>query len=350
MGDFSSSYTDTLPALLKQLNCSLVISTYQAGKVIIAREDGGTLNTHFRVYDRPMGIAAQGSQLAVGSHHHIHEFRNMPDVAAKLAPAGKHDACYVPKSSHVTGNIDIHEMEYASDNRLWFINTRFSCLCTMEGDYSFNPQWKPPFISHYAPEDRCHLNGLAMRGGAPRYVSALGTSNQKNGWRENKACGGMIMDLQNDEIILEGLSMPHSPRWHGNNLWLLESGKGTVNMYKANEKRLLTVAELPGFTRGLDFIGEIAFVGLSQLRESALSAGLEIAEKYSEDERSCGVWAVNLRTGQVLGFLKFEGAVQEIFAVKVLPNESFPDILEDNDELAASAYVLPDDALKRVAR
>ena len=183
----SSVHTSNLPAFFNQLGISLVVSTYQAGKVILVRNDGGALNTHFRTFDKPMGIAADHARLALGSARCGVEYRNMPALARKLEPAGKFDACYLPREIHVTGDIDVHEMAYDRDNTLWVVNTRFCCLCTLDIEHSFTPRWRPPFVSAYAPEDRCHLNGLAMVDGRPKYVTALGTTDSPGGWRGNKA-------------------------------------------------------------------------------------------------------------------------------------------------------------------
>jgi uncharacterized protein (TIGR03032 family) len=157
-----SVFTSSLAEIFAQLNISLVVSTYQAGKVILVRHDAGAINTHFRNFPKPMGIAVKGGRLAIGSQKTVWELHNMPALARKLEPEGKHDACYLPRSIHISGDIDIHEMAYASDDELWLVNTRFGCLCTLDPAHSFHPRWRPPFLSAYAPEDRCHLNGLAM--------------------------------------------------------------------------------------------------------------------------------------------------------------------------------------------
>ncbi len=171
--ELRSVFTASLPQIFAQLNISLVVSTYQAGKVILVRQDAGTLNTHFRTFHKPMGIAVQGNKLAIGGQKTVWELHNMPAVARKLDPPGKHDACYLPRRIHITGDIDIHEMAFAGDGELWLVNTRFGCLCTLDAAYSFHPRWRPPFVSAYAPEDRCHLNGLALVDGRPKYVTAL---------------------------------------------------------------------------------------------------------------------------------------------------------------------------------
>ena len=344
--ELRSVYTNTLGEIFAQLGISLVISTYQAGKVILVRYDSEskTINTHFRNFDKPMGMAVNGPRLTIGGQKSVSYLRNMPAVARKLEPLGKHDACYLPREIHITGDIDIHEMAYDAEDELWLVNTRFSCLCTLDHDHSFTPRWRPKFISAYAPEDRCHLNGLALVDGRPKYVTALGETDTAGGWRANKASGGNLIDVQSDEILLRGLSMPHSPHWHNNRLWLLEGGEGSLTWVDLSTRIWHTVAHLPGFTRGIDFYGPLAFIGLSQVRESATFSGLPLIDRLGE-ERTCGVWVVNLQSGQTVGFLRFESGVQEIFSVKVLPNTRYPELMEwDNPKLAFS-YVLPDAAL-----
>jgi uncharacterized protein (TIGR03032 family) len=351
----ASVHTSNLPELLRQLDCSLLVTTYQAGRVILVRHDvtsegsgpAGTLNTHFRPFDRPMGVCEQGGHLAIGGANTVWEYRNVPGAAGKLDPPGRHDACYLPRGIHFTGNVDIHEMAWAGDGRLWLVNTRFSCLCTLDDDNSFHPRWRPGFVQAYAPEDRCHLNGLAMRDGSPRYVTALGETDSMGGWRSNKADGGLLMDVATGQVLLRGLSMPHSPRWYRDRLWVLESGKGSLSVLDPGTGTLRAVATLPGFTRGLDFIGPLAFVGLSKVRESASFSGLPIVRELSE--RICGVWVVHVESGEVLGFLRFETGVEEIFAVQVLRGTRYPELLPPDHPLIDSTYVLPDEALAEVS-
>lgn len=227
---------------------------------------------------------------------------------------------------------------------MWFVNTRFSCLCTLDRVHSFVPRWQPPFITELAPDDRCHLNGLALVEGRPAFVTALGETDTPGGWRANKKDGGILMEVETGAVLLRGLSMPHSPRWHDGKLWLLESGTGGIGTIALGSRRYERVAELPGFTRGLDFAGDLAFVGLSQVRESAVFSGIPIAERPLQ-ERCCGVWVLDVTTGKTVAFVKFEEAVQEVFAVQVLPGVRFPDLINDEDDpLLAHSFVLPDRA------
>jgi uncharacterized protein (TIGR03032 family) len=343
-----SVHTSNLPILFDEAGISLVVSTYQAGKAIVIRNDRGTLNTHFRTFAKPMGIAADSTRLTIGGTNTVWDYHNMPEVARKLHPPGRHDACYLPRRIHVTGDIDIHELARDGDGELWVVNTRFGCLCTLDPEHSFHPRWRPPFLSALAPEDRCHLNGLAIVAGRPRYVTALGMTDTAGGWRANKARGGILMDVETNEIVLRGLSMPHSPRWYRGKLWLLESGEGTLAVVDLERQTWQTVAQVPGFTRGIDFVGPLAFIGLSQVRESAVFSGIPLVERLQE--RTCGVWVVNIETGRTVGFVRFEAGVQEIFAVQALRGIRFPEILEWNDERLAHSYVLPDEALAQVPR
>lgn len=340
-----SVHTSNLLPMLRQLNCSLLVTTYQAGKLIAVRPTPEGLNTHFRTFMSPMGLALDRGRLAMGTKTQVWEFRNQPDVGRKLEPKGRNDACYMPRSVHYTGDIRIHEIAWGEKD-LWIVNTRFSCLCTLDRDHSFVPQWRPPWVTGYSPTDRCHLNGLAMYNGKPRWVTALGQTDHAGGWRDNKASGGLLWDIPAKQMVTTGLSMPHSPRWYQDKLYVLESGKGSISTVDPKTGQVELVATLPGFTRGLDFAGPFAFVGLSQVRETATFAGLPITE--STEPRYCGVYVVDLRTKQIAAFLRFEGAVQEIFAVQVLPNQVHPEIVTDNVEAISNSFVLPDAALKEV--
>ncbi|HBI43131.1 MAG TPA: TIGR03032 family protein [Planctomycetales bacterium] len=349
-GPLRATHTPNFPALLRQIAASLLVTTYQAGRLVIVRDEGDHLNTHYRAFQAPMGLALAdgGAKLAIGTTIQVWEFRDNRDVARRLEPAGAHDACFLPRSSHVTGNVLIHEMAYGAGGQLWFVNTRFSCLATLDPESSFVPRWRPPFVTELEPSDRCHLNGLAMVDGRPKYVTALGETNEMAGWRPNKARGGVLMDVDSGTILCRGLSMPHSPRWYGGRLWVCESGSGTLGAVDLNTGRYEAVAAVPGFTRGLDFASDLAFVGLSQVRESAVFSGIPITERLAPEQRTCGVCVVDLRRGETVALLKFESGVQEVFAVALLPRR-FPDLINDDEKLLESSFVVPTECLGDVA-
>jgi uncharacterized protein (TIGR03032 family) len=333
---FGSDFTASLPQLLQEIQASLLVSTYQSGRVILARaEPDGGLNTHFRAMTMPMGMAVDRNQIAIGTKKRVTTYVDHPLVAPKLPPAGSHDGCFLPLSSHVTGDIRIHDLAWAG-GELWAVSTRFSSLVTVGGETSFTPRWRPSFVTAMAAEDRCHLNGCAVVEDKVRFVTALGLTDTPGGWRDDKAHGGVIIDITNDEVVARGLSMPHSPRWYDGNLWVLESGKGELGVVDLLTGRVQVVAVLPGFTRGLTFAGPYAFVGLSEVRESVFR-GLPIA---AEQARECGVWVVDVRRGETVAFIRFTGRVTEIFDVQLLRGYRWPELAEVETPLSDDAFLI----------
>lgn len=334
---FRSIHTSSLTDVLREVQASLAVTTYQSGRLVFVRRDGETTNTHFIAFDKPMGLAVNANGLAVGTTSAIWDYRNSIAVARRLDPPDKHDACFVPRNAHITGDVAVHELAFDAGGALWFVNTRFSSLCTLDADRSFIARWQPPFVTEHLPEDRCHLNGMAIIDGRPRLVTALSETNTPAGWRARKATSGALIDVDSGMTIVRGLSMPHSPRWYAGKVWLLESGRGSLMYVDTKAGRVETVALLPGFTRGLAFAGNYAFVGLSQVRESVFD-GIPLAQRLRLDERACGIWAVDIRNGNIVAFLRFEEAVQEIFDVQVLEGIQFPELLDPGSALVQTHF------------
>lgn len=326
-----------MAALLRQLGGSLLVTTYQSNRVISLRASQGGLGVHLREFDRPMGVATTPDGFALGTRSEVLDFRDFPAVAETLDPPGSHDACYMLRNSHVTGDIAVHDLEMGRDG-LWVVATAFNCLATLDTTHSFVPRWMPPFVSGIVAEDRCHLNGVALVDGVPRYVTALGVSDVEGGWRPGKATGGVLMEVPSGEVLLEGLSMPHSPRWHEGTLYVLESGRGRLLACDLDSRTTRTVAELPGFTRGLSFMGPYAFVGTSQIRETATFGGLPVAQR---GPLQCGVWAVDLRTHKVVASVTFADRVQELFDVAALDGVRHPEVSEPGSDLTRRSWYLP---------
>lgn len=331
-------HTDSFLELIEKHGISLAVSTYQAGSVLILRADRGGLNAQIRNFNQPMGMAIQGSRLAIGTSREVWVFQNVPAVAERLPPTGKHDACFLPRYGHVTGNILVHDLAWRGEE-LFFVNTRFSCLCALDRGNSFLPVWSPPFISSIAPEDRCHLNGLGFGPEGECAVTALGETDTPKGWRADKRNGGIVIDPIRSQVIARGLSMPHSPRWHAGRLWLLESGTGSLGWMELSTGKYHPICHLPGFTRGLAFLGDHAFVGLSKIRESAVFSDLPVLERGGSLES--GVWVVDLRTGEVAGFVRFVSSVDEVFAVELMSGMRFPDIINDDPVVLSGAFQFP---------
>ena len=338
---FNYTQTDSFVALLNELGASLLVTTYQANKLLVVRAHQGGLSTLVRTFDQPMGVAVDARQLTVGTRKEVWILRNAPDIASRVEPAGVHDACFLPRSCHVTGDIRVHEVAWIGAE-LWLVNTRFSCLCTVHPDYSFVPRWRPPFITALAAEDRCHLNGMTVIDGQPKYVTALGDTDTANGWRANKPHGGCLIDVPTGAFVARGLSMPHSPRWHNGRLWVLQSGTGQLAQVDPATGSTQAVAELPGFTRGLALAGPYAFVGLSKIRETSAMDGVPLAER--RHELKCGVAAIDLRSGQVTGLLEFQTAVEEIFDVQLLPGVRFPEVIGFQKDTVQHTFIIPPEA------
>ena len=339
---FNYAQSDSFAPLLSQLGISLLVTTYQANKLLVIREHQGGLSILVRSFERPMGLAVDPRRISLGTRDQVWTFRNAPDLAPQVEPVGAHDACFIPRSSHVTGDIGVHEVAWAGEanDELWLVNTRFSCLCTLDDNYSFVPRWRPPFITEMAAEDRCHLNGLAIVDRQPRYVTALGQTDTRGGWRAARARGGVVMSVPDGRVIADGLCMPHSPRWHQNSLWVLESGTGRLQRIDpASGVRHVVTDGLKGFARGLGIFGPYAFIGLSKIRATSAMDGVPLAAR--REELKCGVAVVDLRTGGVIAAVDFETAVEEVFDVQVLVGNCFPEVLGFQKETVQNTFVVP---------
>jgi uncharacterized protein (TIGR03032 family) len=314
-------YTHSLPPLLSQLGVWLLVSTYQAGKVVAVGVAEGELTMSYHNFERAMGLAIKRDGIAVAARAQVWFLQSAPELAARVEPAGRHDACFLTRSSHFTGEIQIHELAFSGDE-LWLVNTAFGCLCTLDDRHSFVPRWRPPFLTALSADDRCHLNGLAMADGAPKYVTALAETDTPQGWRANKVQSGCLIDVASGETVARGFAMPHSPRIHRGRVWMLHSGAGQLVLVDPASGRAETVTELPGYTRGLALYDRFAFVGLSKIRETSTFGGMPIAER--RPDLKCGVGVVDLLTGRLVSHLEFVTGVEEIFDVQVVPGARCP--------------------------
>lgn len=297
---------------------SLAFTTYQTNRLfLLGVRPNGALSLFERYLERPMGLYATGERFYVSTRWQIWQFDN-------ALPAGVlhngYDRLYVPRRAFTTGDLDVHDLALGSDGRPIFVATLYSCLATISDRYSFRPLWWPPFITRIVPEDRCHLNGLAMANGAPAYVTAVSRSDVIGGWRDRRHTGGVVIDVEDNEIVLDTLSMPHSPRVYADRLWLLNSGSGELGWVDRRRGRFEPVCFCPGYLRGLAFYREWAIVGLSKQRQERTFQGLELDEKLKQKdaEARCGVYVVDLKTGNVSHWLELEGVVRELYDVAVL--------------------------------
>ncbi len=334
------SVSGNLLGRLASLNISIAFSSYQSGLLyFIGRNGQGGINIHQSAMPKPMGLCLDGSGgLTLTCGFQIMRFENVLESNQQIN--NLFDACYVPRLVHVTGHLDAHDVGIDTQGKPLFVNTRYNCLATVSSRHSFEMVWKPPFISELVDEDRCHLNGLAMEDREPRYVTAVSRSNTIDGWRDRRANGGVVIDVQSNEIICTGLSMPHSPRIHNGQLWLLNSGTGelgTVTPGDDGKGQFEARVFCPGFLRGLAFHDNFAFVGLSRPRYKRFE-GLALEEKLkdADSEAWCGVQIIDLTTNTCVDWFRIDGNVSELYDLEVIPNVVVPMAVAPGSAEAAS--------------
>ena len=320
---------------------SLAISTYQAGKLILVGWDGQQLRLLPRQFDKPMGLDSEGDRLVLATRREVTFFANAPLLAQEYLPGqpGVYDALYLPRATYHTNELSIHDLAISGDD-LWLVNTRFSCLMGLSHDVSFVPRWRPPFISEIVPEDRCHLNGLALVEGKPKYVTALGETDSVGGWRDGKASGGILIDVESGETVLRNLAMPHSPRWHRGRLYLLDSGAGELLLVEPETGERTVVCALPGYLRGLTLWGDVALVGLSKIRETNIFGGMPVQERH--EALVCGIAVVDICSGRAEGLFEFTDGCTEVYDLRFLPGLRKPNILSLEKPELRDAVTAPD--------
>jgi uncharacterized protein (TIGR03032 family) len=320
----SRGFTDWL----REHDASLAVTTYQVGKLLFfgAKADG-SLWVFNRNIGRCLGLAVDHDDLWVTADTQILKLTNM------LGPGQRSDsgcdALYVPRLAHFTGDLDAHDLAVTGDGRAIFVNTLFNCLAAVSTTHNFVPLWRPPFISRLVAEDRCHLNGLALRDGQPAYLTAVSTTDTFDGWRDHRQGGGVVIDVASNEIVAEGLSMPHAPRWHRGRLWLHNSGTGEFGALDPTSGRFEPVCFAPGYLRGLDFVGNFAVMGLSRPRDNRTFTGLALddALRQRRIEPRCGIQVADLSTGAIVHSLTFDGVITELYDVAILSGKTQPSAL-----------------------
>ncbi len=299
---------------------SLALTTYQAGRLIfVGLKPDGAIRSHERMIEHCQGLWTNGDTLWASSKCILWRFENVlkPGEATAQGATRK----FAPREGRVTGAVDMHDIGRDETGAPLFVNTAYSCLSTISDTGSFRPLWQPRFISALLPEDRCHLNGMAMAGTQPAFVTAIAKSDVADGWREQRRDGGIVIDVASSEIVAAGLSMPHSPRLQEGKLWLLNSGTGEFGSVDQASGRFEPLCFCPGYARGLAFMSGHAIIGLSRPRRNQTFEGLALDQRLAEKgaEARCGLIAVNLSTGAVSAWLRFNHTIDELYDVAVLP-------------------------------
>ena len=320
-----------LAAWMTANRTSLAVSSYQSGRLLlVGTMQDGTVSVHQQAFSRAMGLCWSEKGLYLASQVQIWLLANILEPG-KLAEE-RFDISLMPRKTYITGNIDVHEVSVDGAGRPVFVNTLYSCLATVDERHSFRPIWKPGFISELAPEDRCHMNGLGMANGRPKYVTAVSTTDIADGWHGRPLPRGVLIDVETDRIVTDALSMPHSPRAVGDTVYALNSGRGFLVRIDPETGTVEDVAFCPGFLRGLAIIGDHAVVTISKPRYGTFE-GLPIGEEMTLRRATpmCGVLVIDLRSGDIVEWLKLEGEIQELFTVVTMPGIVCPMSIGPNE-------------------
>lgn len=332
-----------LIARLSGLGVSLAFTSYQSGFLyLLGSSPAHGPQLHQSAVRKPMGLSADGADgLILAAGMSIIHYRNVLRPNQQINHV--FDACYVPRTIHTTGVLDAHDVSLDRDGRIIFVNTRFNCLATLSATHSFEEVWRPPFISARADEDRCHLNGLAMQDGRPAYVTAVSCSDTIDGWRDRRWNGGVVLDVATGEIVCRGLSMPHSPRLHRGELWVLNAGTGELGVVAGGkfEPKIFC----PGFVRGLAFHGNLAFVGLSKPRYKRFE-GLPLERRLNDadSEPWCGIQVIDLDQGICVDWFRIDGPVEELYDLALIKGHTCPMALSPGSPEAARLITHPPEA------
>lgn len=303
---------------------SLAISTYQAGMLVLLGWNGQQMSVLLRRYEKVMGLDVADNRLLLATRYGLSIFANAAALAPHYREKNHYDGLYLPRVSWHLPDLGVHDVALAG-SETWMVVTRMSCLANPSDEHTFQPRWQPKFISDLVPEDRCHLNGLALRDKRPAYVTALAETNTAQGWRERKTDGGLVMDVAANEVICRGLAMPHSPRWYRNQLFVLHSGAGELLRVDTQTGQSDVVCRLQGYLRGLTFVGDHALIGLCQIRETNVFGGMPVQEEY--DRLLSGIAVVNIKTGACEGMLEITSGCTELYDLRFLPKLRQPNIL-----------------------
>jgi len=323
-------------------NISLLFSTYTVGKVIaVGPGYGPDLALSERSFDGAMALMTTDSGgFHMSTRNHVWSFdsflrpgrvyckgRVFPAESEQAKGTDKKwDRVLIPRACHVAGGIDTHDLVEGKNKQLQAVITKFNCVADLDRSGNFSPVWAPKWISSLSFGDRCHLNGLCTNNSNKlAFATSVGTSDEVEGWRKERLEGGVVINIPQNKVICSGLSMPHSPRWHQNTLYVLEGGSGWFGFIDQKTGTFRRVCWCPGFLRGLRFHGKYAFIGLSRPRHEVfrdLPIGQELSARNQKP--MCGICVVDLETGKLAHTLQLSEAITEIYDVGVLEETKAP--------------------------
>ena len=333
-------------------DATVVITTYQAGKIVLVDHDGSKITVLILDLASPMGIAIDGrrdgsalrsgARMAIALRDRVVVFADSPELAQQMPgrPAGSFEHLYSPRVTYATGDIRAHEIAFGREG-LWIVNTRLSCLCLASVEHAFEPRWLPKFVSACVPEDRCHLtSGLAIEGGAPAYVTAHGATDSRGGWRDRKLGGGVVIDVARGDPLAGGFTMPHSPRIHDGALWVLDSGQGVLAEVDRRTGARTPVASVPASRAASTSWASTPSSASPRSGRRTSSGGMPVSSRHRE--LHAGVVVVKTSTGEIEGVLRFTSGCDEIFDVAVLRGKHRVQFLDPSSIEAPLGLSAPD--------
>lgn len=343
---------DGFMQFLAEVPGCVAISTYQAGLLCLVSYADGRVRLLARRFERPMGLDFEPAspdgpaRLLLATRRELVVFADAPGLASGFrGEAGaKYDALYLPRLTYHTGDANVHDAALTATGPL-VAATRLGCIARPSDRVGLVPTWVPPFLSDVSPDDRCHLNGIGLRDGVPAFVTCRGTTDTPGGWRPAQTTGGVVLSVPTGDVAWAGLAMPHSPRWHDGQLWVLNSGMGEVLVGPATSRTGEVVCRLPGYLRGLAFIGPYALVGMCRGRERPAGSPLPVEDAWPS--LLCGVALVDTRSGTPVGRLEFTSGCTEVYDVRWLPGHRRPALLDADHPDGGRTLVLPGVGFRR---
>jgi uncharacterized protein (TIGR03032 family) len=331
--DTKISVSKGLAAWLTRNRTSFAFTSYQTGRLLLAGTmPDGTVSVNQQSFSRAMGICWDRNGLWLASRVQLWRLENI--LPEGFVAQGRFDVSLMPRRTHITGDIDVHEVAVDGNGRPVFVNTSFSCLAELDPIHSFRPIWKPPFISELVREDRCHMNGLGMLGGKPKYVTAVSQTDIADGWHGRPLPKGVLIDVQENRIVTDGLLMPHSPRVSPDGrVYAVDSGRGYLVEVDPTSGDISEIAFCPGFLRGLTLINGFAIVTISKPRYGKFDE-MPIADELAKRNEVplCAVVVIDIASRRIVEWLKLEGDMQELFTVELMPDVRCPMVVGPQTE------------------
>ncbi|HEY3621949.1 MAG TPA: DUF4915 domain-containing protein [Roseiarcus sp.] len=167
--------SDGFAAFLRDQRISVAFTSSHTDELyLLGHAPTGQLVIDVQAFRKPTGLFAIEGSLLVGTLAHVFRLENVLRPGQTLDGAYSH--CYVPRIGYFTGVVDTHDVAQTDTGEALFVATRYNCLATASRVHSFKVIWRPPFVTRIVAEDRCHLNGVALRGGIPTYATAMSTT------------------------------------------------------------------------------------------------------------------------------------------------------------------------------